>query len=276
MERLHEQRPRLRALAYRMLGSVSEAEDALQEAWLRVHRSPPGPVDNLDGWLTTAVAHTCLDLLRARSRRELPAGVHLPDPLVGVVASPEDEAVLAESVGLAVQVVLDRLTPGERLAFVLHDGFGVPFARIAALLDREPAAVRQLASRARRRVRAAPVPDTDVAGQRRVVDAFFAAARRGDFDALIDLLDPEITLRADAGPGRMWEIHGPQDAAGRALLFARPDSDVRPVLVHGAAGAVVLLAGEPAVLLAFTVVMGRIAEIDVFADPARVRALTAG
>lgn len=273
LRRLHEQRPRLRALAHRILGSSRDAEDAVQETWLRVHRSPPRGVGNLDAWLSTAVAHTCLDRLRAeRARPELPSG--LPDPLlVSSAESPEDQALLADSVGLAMQVVLARLEPAERIAFVLHDSFDVPFDRIAMLLDRTPAAARQLASRARRRVRDAPIPDGDHAAQRRVVDAFFAAARHGDFDALVAQLDPQITLRADAGPGTGWEIHGPRDTATRALLFARPSSDVRPVLVNGAAGAVIMFDGQPGVLIAFTVTGGRIAEIDVYADRERVDAL---
>ena len=276
LARLHEQRPHWQSLAHRILGSAGDAEDAVQETWLRVHRSPPHSVDNLDAWLTTALAHTCLDLLRARrSRPEQPSGNELPDPL-SVIADPGDgpeaSAVLSDSLGLAMQVVLSRLEPPERIAFVLHDGFDMPFDRIAELLARTPAATRQLASRARRRVRGAPVPDHDRQAQRAVVDAFFAAARSGDFDALVAQLDPGITLRADAGAGAGWEIHGPRDTATRALLFARPSSDVYPVLVNGGAGAVIRFEGRPGVLLAFTVSGGRIAEIDVYADRERVDA----
>ncbi|AHH21195.1 RNA polymerase sigma factor, sigma-70 family [Nocardia nova SH22a] len=274
LSRLHEQRPRWQALAHRILGSAGEAEDAVQETWLRVHRSPPRSVGNLDAWLTTALAHTCLDLLRARrSRPEQPSGTELPDPLSVIADSgdgPEERAVLSDSLGLAMQVVLSRLDPPERIAFVLHDSFGVPFDRIAPLLDRTPAATRQLASRARRRIRAAPVPDHDRAAQRAVVDAFFTAARSGDFEALVGQLDPGITLRGDAGAGGGWEIHGPRDTATRALLFARPSSDVHPVLVNGGAGAVVRFEGRPGVLMGFTVTGGRIAEIDVYADRERV------
>ncbi|MGA4786538.1 MULTISPECIES: sigma-70 family RNA polymerase sigma factor [Nocardia] len=276
LQRLHDQRPRLRALAHHMLGSATDAEDAVQETWLRVHRSPPRAVGNLDAWLTTAVAHTCLDLLRTRrSRPEQPSGTQLPDPLFVAAdgpAAPEEQALLSDSVGLAMQMVLSQLEPAERIAFVLHDSFAVPFDHIAALLDRTPAATRQLASRARRRLRAAPTPDGELADQRAVVEAFFAAARRGDFEALVAQLAPEIVLRADAGAGGGWEIHGPRDTATRALLFARPSSDVRPVLVNGAVGAVIMFDGQPGVLLAFTVTNGRIAEIYVYADRERVAA----
>ncbi|NKY45973.1 sigma-70 family RNA polymerase sigma factor [Nocardia cerradoensis] len=273
LQRLHDQRPRLRALAHHILGSAVDAEDAVQETWLRVHRSPPRAVGNIDAWLTTAVAHTCLDLLRARrSRREYPSGTRLPDPLLVADhrSGPEEQALLSDSVSLAMQAVLTRLDPAERVAFVLHDIFAVPFDRIAALLDRTPAAARQSASRARRRLRAAPTPEGDLGDQRVVVDAFFAAARRGDFEALVAQLAPDIVLRADAGAGGGWEIHGPRDTATRALLFARPSSDVRPVLVNGAAGAVIMFDGQPGVLIAFTVTNERIAEIYVYADRERV------
>ncbi|MBF5000427.1 sigma-70 family RNA polymerase sigma factor [Nocardia sp. BSTN01] len=273
LQRLHDQRPRLRALAHHILGSAVDAEDAVQETWLRVHRSPPRAVGNIDAWLTTAVAHTCLDLLRARrSRPEYPSGTRLPDPLLVAdgPAAPEEQALLADSVGLAMQRVLSELDPAERIAFVLHDIFAVPFDHIAALLDRTATAARQLASRARRRLRAEPMPEGDLADQRAVVDAFFAAARRGDFEALVTQLAPEIVLRADAGAGGGWEIHGPRDTATRALLFARPSSNVRPVLVNGAAGAVIMFDGQPGVLIAFTVTNERIAEIYVYADRERV------
>ncbi|PPJ37079.1 RNA polymerase subunit sigma-70 [Nocardia nova] len=276
LQRLHEQRPRLRALAHHILGSAVDAEDAVQETWLRVHRSPPRAVGNLDAWLNTAVAHTCLDLLRARrSRPERLSVTRFPDPLLVVAdqgSAPEEQAVLRDSVGLAMQMVLSQLDPAERIAFVLHDIFAVPFDHIAAVLDRTSAATRQLASRARRRLRAAPVTDEDPGDRRAVVDAFFAAARRGDFEALVAQLDPEVVLRADAGAGGGWEIRGPRDTASRALLFARPSSDVRPVLVNDAPGAVVMFDGQPGVLLAFTVADGRIAEIYVYADRQRVGA----
>ncbi|PPJ29022.1 sigma-70 family RNA polymerase sigma factor [Nocardia nova] len=276
LQRLHEQRPRLRALAHHILGSAVDAEDAVQETWLRVHRSPPRAVGNLDAWLNTAVAHTCLDLLRARrSRPERLSDTRFPDPLLVVAdqgSAPEEQAVLRDSVGLAMQMVLSQLDPAERIAFVLHDIFAVPFDHIAALLDRTSAATRQLASRARRRLRAAPVTDEDPGDRRAVVDAFFAAARRGDFEALVAQLDPEVVLRAAAGAGGGWEIRGPRDTASRALLFARPSSDVRPVLVNDAPGAVVMFDGQPGVLLAFTVADGRIAEIYVYADRQRVGA----
>ncbi|WP_063065257.1 sigma-70 family RNA polymerase sigma factor [Nocardia violaceofusca] len=275
LQRLHDQRPRLRALAHHILGSAVDAEDAVQETWLRVHRSPPRAVGNIDAWLTTAVAHTCLDLLRARrSRPEYPSGARLPDPLLVADhrSGPEEQALLTDSVSLAMQRVLSQLDPAERVAFVLHDIFAVPFDPIAALLDRTPAAARQSASRARRRLRAAPIPEGGLGDQRAVVDAFFAAARGGDFEALVAQLAPEIVLRADAGAGGGWEIHGPHETAGRALLFARPSSDVRPVLVNGAAGAVIRFDGKPGVLIAFTVTGGRIAEIYVYADRERVAA----
>lgn len=275
LQRLHDQRPRLRALAHHILGSAVDAEDAVQETWLRVHRSPPRAVGNIDAWLTTAVAHTCLDLLRARrSRPEYPSGTRLPDPLLVADhrSGPEEQALLSDSVSLAMQAVLTQLDPAERVAFVLHDIFAVPFDQIATLLDRTPAATRQLASRARRRLRAAPMPEGDLGDQRAVVDAFFAAARRGDFEALVAQLAPDIVLRADAGAGGGWEIHGPRDTATRALLFARPSSDVWPVLVNGAAGALIRFDGQPGVLIAFTVTNGRIAEIYVYADRERVAA----
>lgn len=278
LRRLTEQRPRLHAMAYRMLGSVSEADDALQEAWVRVRRSTAEPTDNVDGWLRVAVAHVCVDLLRSRrARHEVPMGERLPDPIVTPVAStPESEAVLADSVGLAMQVVLDRLTPAERIAFVLHDSFEVPFDRIAALLDRSPAATRQLASRARRRVRIAPTPDPDLRAQRRVVDAFAAAAHSGDFEALLAVLDPDIVLRADTGTGLLQEFRGRRDTASRAVLFAQSTMDLHWILVNGGIGVLSLEHDTPTVLLAFTVTGDRIAEIDIYADRRRVGQLLAG
>jgi RNA polymerase sigma factor (sigma-70 family) len=275
---LERHRPRLWAMAYRMLGSVAEADDALQEAWLRIRRTPAEGVWNPGGWLTTAVAHVCLDLLRARrARPEDPGGVRLPDPIITAedVRSPETEALLADSVGMALQVVLGTLNPAERVALVLHDSFAVPFEDVAVILDRTPEAARQLASRARRRVRAAPAPDTGIAAQRRVVGAFFDAARRGDLDGLVEVLDPDVLLRGDLGDGTLREITGSGEAAAEAVRFAHPQAELRPVLVNGAAGVVVSVHGQPSVIMAFTVTGGWVAEIDVLADTARVRAAIA-
>jgi RNA polymerase sigma factor (sigma-70 family) len=280
LERFEEHRTHLRAVAYRMLGSLSEADEAVQEAWLRLSRSDPSGIDNLGGWLTTVVARVCLNTLRARkSRREEPLDAHLPDPIVsrpdGV--DPEHEALLADSVGLALLVVLETLAPAERLAFVLHDVFAVPFDEIAAILERSPAAARQLASRARRRVQgAAPLPDADLALQREVVDAFFAAARDGDFEALVAVLDPDVVLRSDGGvarPGASFVLHGARAVAESAMTFARLSPFVRPALVNGAAGVVVAPRGRPFSVLGFTVREGRIVEIDGLADPERLRQL---
>jgi RNA polymerase sigma factor (sigma-70 family) len=279
-ERFEEHRTHLRAVSYRMLGSLSEADDAVQEAWLRVSRSDTSGVENLGGWLTTVVARVCLNMLRSRkSRREEPLGVHMPDPVVsredGV--DPEYEALLADSVGLALLVVLETLSPAERLAFVLHDMFAVPFDEIAPMVGRSPTAARQLASRARRRVRgAAPAPDADIARQREVVDAFFAAARGGDFDALVAVLDPDVVLRSDGGaerPGATAVVHGAGAVAERALMFARLSPFVRPALVNGVAGVVVAPRGEPFSVMAFTVTGGKIVAIDGLADPTRLREL---
>jgi RNA polymerase sigma factor (sigma-70 family) len=275
-----EHRAHLRAVAYRMLGSLSEADDAVQEGWLRLSRSDTSDVENLRAWLTTVVARVCLNVLRSRrTRREEPLGVHVPDPVVSPAdgTQPEHEALLADSVGLALLVVLETLAPAERLAFVLHDMFAVPFEEIAALVDRSPAATRQLASRARRRVQGqAPVPDPDLAGQRRVVDAFFAAARDGDFEALVAVLDPEVVLHSDGGELRRSAtlvVHGAQEVASRALTFARLTPYVRPALVNGAAGVVVAPRGRPFSVMGFTVSGGRIVEIDSVSDPARLREL---
>ena len=279
-ERFEEHRAHLRAVAYKMLGSLSEAEDAVQESWLRLSRTDTSEVENLRAWLTTVVARVSLNVLRSRrTRREEPLDVRVPDPVVSRDdgTQPEHEALLADSVGLALLVVLETLAPAERLAFVLHDMFGVPFDEIAGMVDRSPAAARQLASRARRRVQgAAPVPDADLAGQRKVVDAFFAAARDGDFDALVAVLDPDVVSRSDGGtlrPGATGVVRGAREVAARALTFARLSPFVRPALVNGAAGAVVAPRGEPFSVMGFTVVGGRIVEIDAITDPERLRAL---
>jgi RNA polymerase sigma factor (sigma-70 family) len=279
-ERFEANRRHLRAVAYRMLGSVSEADDAVQEAWLRLTRTDASRVENLAGCLTTVVARVSLDMLRSRNaRREQPLGTHVPEPIVSpdAGADPEHEALIADSVGLALLVVLETLSPGERLAFVLHDMFGVPFDEIAPIVDRSPAAARQLASRARRRVRgAAPAPDPDLAQQRRVVDAFLAAARDGDFDALVAVLDPDVVLRVDRGavrPGASREVRGAAEVAGQALTFAQLAPLARPALVNGAAGFVVTQHGRPVSVAGFTVTHGKIAEIDLLADPARLRQL---
>ncbi|HEX5438834.1 MAG TPA: sigma-70 family RNA polymerase sigma factor [Gemmatimonadaceae bacterium] len=278
-ERFEENRAHLRAVAYRMLGSLSDAEDAVQESWLRLSRSDTCGVENLAGWLTTVVARVCLDMLRSRtSRGEVSLDAHAPEPGVGHGDGfdPEHEAVLADSVGLAMLVVLDTLDPAERVAFVLHDMFGVPFDRIASIVQRSPAAARQLASRARRRVRGgAAVPDADLARRREVVDAFLAAARDGDFDALIALLDPDVVLRADrvAAPvGVPREIHGAMAVATQAVKGGARAA--RPALVNGAVGAVVAPRGQLLMVLAFAIDHGRIVAIDAITDPARLRELS--
>jgi RNA polymerase sigma-70 factor (ECF subfamily) len=276
-DRFEANRSHLRAVAYRMLGSVSEADDAVQEAWLRLSRADVGEVENLRAWLTTVVARVSLDMLRARnSRREEPFGARLPEPIISREddADPEHEALLADSVGLALLVVLETLGPAERLAFVLHDMFAVPFEEIAPIVGRSPAAARQLASRARRRVRgAAPVPDADLAAQRKVVDAFLAAARAGDFDALVAVLDPDVVLRVDRGAPGARELRGIAAVAGEARTFARFTAFARPALVNGAAGVVVAPGGRPRAVAGFVVAQGHIVEIDVLADPARLREL---
>ena len=279
-ERFEQSRTRLRAVAYRMLGSLSEADDAVQESWLRVSRSGASGVENLDGWLRAIVARVCLDMLRSRrSRREEPLGARVPEPIVSRIDAmdPEHEALLAESVGLALLVVLETLSPAERLAFVLHDAFAVPFDEIAAIVGRSPAAARQLASRARRRVQAARVPDTDLTGQRAVVDAFMAAARAGDFDALLALLDPDVVVRADSGApaGSAWrEVRGAREVARHALSFSRFAGRARPALVNGAAGIVSWTPdGRPFSVIGFTVRRGRIVEMDIFAATGRLRRL---
>jgi len=276
-ERFEEHRSRLRAVAYRMLGSLSEADDAVQEAWLRLNRADTSGVENLAGWLTTVVARVCLNLLRSReTRREEPLDVHVPDPIISREGrgDPEHEALLADSVGLALLVVLETLTPAERLAFVLHDMFAVPFEEIAPMIERSPAAARQLASRARRRVRGQAVaPDPDVTRQRAVVNAFFAATRDGDFDALVAVLDPDVVLRADGGAARTRPtvvIHGARAVAGQAATAARLAPFVRPALVNGTAGAVVVVAGRVFSVMGFTVAHGKIVAIDVLYDPERL------
>ncbi|MDN3358742.1 sigma-70 family RNA polymerase sigma factor [Actinomadura sp. DC4] len=275
--RFEENRVHLRAVAYRMLGSLSEADDAVQEAWLRFSRAGAGGVDNLGGWLTTIVARVCLTMLRSRtSRREDPLEAHVPDPVVSLdEAGPEQEALLADSVGLALLVVLQTLAPAERLAFVLHDMFAVPFEEIAPIVDRSPAAARQLASRARRRVRgSAPVPDADPARQRAVVNAFLAASRAGDFDALVAVLDPDVVLRADFGGKDLSSvIRGARTVAGRALMFQEYAPYARPVTVNGAPGILADPEGRPFSVMAFTITGGRIVQIDVLADPERLRRL---
>jgi RNA polymerase sigma factor (sigma-70 family) len=279
--RFEAQRPHLRAVAYRMLGSLTEADDAVQETWLRVSRADSEDVGNLRGWLTTIVARVCLNTLQSRrSRREQPLGPHVPDPIVGPDdgVDPEHEALLADSVGLALLVVLDALAPAERLAFVLHDMFAVPFEDIAPIVERSPAATRQLASRARRRIRsAAPYPDADLSSQREVIDAFLAASREGDFEALIAVLDPDVVVRADAGalrPGASMLVRGASAVAEQAVRFARSGGgEARPALVNGAAGAVFASRGRPFSVAGFTVRHGRIVAINVLADPARLRRL---
>ena len=277
--RFEEHRTRLRAVAYRMLGSLSEADDAVQEAWLRLSRTDADEIENLDGWLTTVVARVSLNMLRSReSRREEPLGPHVPDPIVDPAdgTAPEHEALLADSICLALLVVLEALSPAERLAFVLHDMFGVPFDEIGPIVDRSPEAARQLASRARRRVRGAPEPDADLAAQREVVDAFLAAAREGDFEGLIAVLDPRVVLRADAGalaaiPSR--EVHGAEAVARGAMGFARMGLRFKPALINGAVGIVSTRDGEPFSVGGLTVRGGRIVEIDILADPERLRRL---
>jgi RNA polymerase sigma-70 factor (ECF subfamily) len=275
--RFEEHRSRLRAVAFRMLGSVSEADDAVQEAWLRLSRADVRGVDNLGGWLTTVVARVCLNMLRSRRQRgEQPLDVHVPDPIVGPDSGldPEYEAVLADAVGLALLVVLEALGPAERVAFVLHDMFAVPFEEIAVMLERSPEATRQLASRARRRVRGQAVtPEPDVARQREVVDAFFAAARRGDLAGLIAVLDPDVVLRADGGAGRArptFTMRGAAQVAGQAITGERFAPFVRPALVNGAAGVVVAAKGRVLSIMGFTVAGGRIVAIDVLWDPDRL------
>jgi RNA polymerase sigma factor (sigma-70 family) len=276
-ERFEENRTRLRAVAYRMLGSLSEADDAVQEAWLRLSRSETSDVENLSGWLTTVVARVCLDMLRSRgSRREEPLGAHVPEPIVsredGI--DPEHEALLADSVGPALLVVLETLAPPERIAFVLHDMFAVPFDEIAPIVGRSPASARQLASRARRRVRGAgTVPDADLTRQREVVDAFLAASRGGDFDALLAVLDPDVVLRADRAAVQMGASREVRGAAAVADTFSGRARAAQPALVNGAVGLVWATGGRPRIVFGFTITRGKIVEIVLVADPDRLRQL---
>ncbi|WP_409240002.1 sigma-70 family RNA polymerase sigma factor [Streptomyces sp. PA5.6] len=280
-EGFEQNRVRLRAVAYRMLGSLAEADDAVQEAWLRLSRADAAAIASLDAWLTTVLVRICLNMLRSRNtRREDLMGVHVPDPVVSHVegVNPEDAALLADSVGLALQVVLDELTPAERLAFVLHDMFDLPYDEIAPLAGCSTANARQLASRARRRVRAIEgrAPDPDMAQQRQAVDAFFTAARNGELNDLVAVLHPNVVLRADEGAARPEEsvvVHGAAVVAGRAVMFERPGAAVRPVLVNGAAGVVVTVQGKPVSVMGFTVSGGKIVQIDVMADPERLARL---
>ena len=275
-----EHRPHLRAVAYRMLGSTSEADDALQEAWIRLSRSNAGEIDNLEAWLVTVVGRVALNMLRSRkTRREQPLDAHLPDPIVDRaeddIYDPEHEALLSDSVGLALLVVLETLTPAERLAFVLHDMFSVPFEEIAPIVERSPEATRQLASRARRRVRgAAPVPDADLTAQWEVVEAFLAAARDGDFDALVAVLDPDIVLREDWGSGTIVEVRGAHNVARQARAASQRGGLVgRLALINGAPGWVSVLDGELYAIAALTTQNGRITTMDILLDPARLARL---
>ncbi len=277
--RFEEHRERLRGVAYRLLGSLSEADDAVQEAWLRLGRTDASAIENLGGWLTTVVARVSLNMLRARGSRPVTVSeVHVPEPIVDPAdgVDPEHEALLADSVGLALLVVLERLSPPERIAFVLHDVFAMPFEEIARVLDRSPDAARQLASRARRRVRAEQsVPDADLGAQRRVVDAFLAAARNGDFEGLLRVLDPDVVAWVDFGPERgSRETRGAAAVAANALAFSRLDGTVvRPALVNGVAGLVTVRHGKPFSVMAVTVRRERIAELTILADPDRLARL---
>ncbi len=267
--RFDRERPRLRAVAYRIVGSMSEADDAVQEAWLRLQRTDAGGIDNLEAWLTTVVARICLNILRRRrARAEEPLDAFVPEPIISTDArdDPEQEALLADAVGIALQVVIDSLTPAERLAYVLHDMFATPFEEIAVLLERSPEAARQLASRARRRIRgAAPAPDPDLARQRVVVDAYFAAAREGDIDALVAVLDPDIVVRTHGRAG-ISERRGAERVARAAVHWRRFAPFVRPALINGAAGAVAFDGDTPFAILAFTVIDDRAVSIDIFND----------
>ena len=278
VERFEEHRGRLRAVAYRMLGSLSEADDAVQEAWLRLSRSDADEIENLGAWLTTVVGRLSLNMLRSRrTRHEQPLdAVRVPEPIVDRAdgTDPEHEALLADSVGLALLVVLETLSPPERLAFVLHDIFAVPFDEIAPIVDRSPEAARQLASRARRRVRAEDtVPDADLDAQREVVEAFLAAAREGDFDRLVAVLDPDVVLRQDFGAAGSREVRGSTAVAGQAVAYSQPELVIKPALINGAVGVVATRDGQPFSVGAFTVRHGKIVEMDWLADAARLREL---
>jgi RNA polymerase sigma factor (sigma-70 family) len=273
-DRFEQHRPHLRAVAYRMLGSVSETDDALQEAWLRVRDQDAGSVENMQAWLTTVVGRVCLNMLRSRRTRREDLSVHVPDPVVSWEENdPEHQGLLADSVGLALIVALEALTPAERLAFVLHDVFAVPFADIAAALDRSEAAAQQLASRARRRIRNSPEPDADLARQRQVVDAFFAASRNGDFETLLEVLDPDVQLRIDGGTLRVGASlvrHGAEAVAAHTVTYSKLYPFIRPALVNGAAGAVVAPHGQVLSVMAFTVTNSKITRIDSLVDPERL------
>ncbi len=277
-QQFEEHRPRLRAVAYRMLGSLSEADDAVQDAWLRLSRTDTSEVENLGGWLTTVVARVALNMLRSRKTRgEQPLDVHVPDPIVDPAdgTDPEHEALLADSVGLALLVVLETLSPPERMAFVLHDMFAVPFEQIATIIERTPEATRQLASRARRRVRgSAPAPDPDLPAQWKVVDAFLAAAREGNFEGLVALLDPDVVLHADGGlTGLSRHVEGAEAVAGQAMMWSRAGLTQRRALVNGAAGMVALRDGRPFSVMGCTIKDGKIAEMDILVDPDRLAGL---
>jgi RNA polymerase sigma factor (sigma-70 family) len=279
-QQFEEHRTRLRAVAYRMLGSLSEADDAVQETWLRLNRIDSDEVENLGGWLTTVVARVSLNILRSRrSRPEEPLDARMPEPIVDRAdgTDPEHEALLADSVGLALLVVLETLNPAERLAFVLHDMFAVPFDEIAPIVDRSPEAARQLASRARRRVQGeAAIPDADLDTQREVLDAFLAAAREGDFEALLEVLDPDVVLRADGGAvalGASRLVRGAANVARQASAFSQLDIEVRPALVNGAVGTVNLRDGRPFSIAGFTIRNRRIVEMDIVADPEQLSRL---
>jgi len=278
-ERFERHRPRLRAVSYRMLGSLTEAEDAVQEAWLRFSGADTSDVEDLGAWLTTVVARICLNSLRSRkTRREDPVGAHIPDPIVSAVnaVGPEDDALIADSIGLALLIVLDTLAPAERLAFVLHDVFDVPFEQIASILDRSEPATRQLASRARRRLSATPTPEADLAEQWELVDAFLAAARDGDFDRLLAVLDPDVVRRVDAGatsPGVPLIVHGAREVAAGALGFQKLGYVSRRALINGGPGVVSFAGDQPVSVVGFTIAGGRIVEMDILTDPVRVREL---
>jgi RNA polymerase sigma factor (sigma-70 family) len=280
-ERFERERPQLRRIAYRMLGTVEEADDAVQEAWIRLSRKDESTVENLAAWLTTVVSRVSLDMLRARrARREEYVGSWMPEPIVAIDngPSPEDEALIADGVGLALYVVLETLSPAERLAFVLHDMFAVPFDEIAAIVGRSPEATRQLASRARRRVqRARPEPDVELTEQRQIVDAFLAASREGDFDALLELLDPQVVLRVDAGPGSPLArppIVGREAVIAEARQWTTMAPFSRPATVNGAAGGVIGRPGRPFAVVGVTVANGRITALDFVVDPAKLARIT--
>jgi RNA polymerase sigma-70 factor (ECF subfamily) len=278
-ERFEEHKPQLRAVAYRMLGSVAEADDALQEAWLRIHNEDSGVVENIQAWLTTVVGRVCLNMLRSRrTRREKLSEFHVPDPIVSLhdPAGPEQEAMLADSVGLALLVVLDALSPAERFAFVLHDVFGVPFSDIATALSRSEAATQQLASRARRRVQNVPDPDRDLVRQKRLVDAFFAAARDGDFESLVQILHPDVVLRIDGGTLRQdasLVLRGAEAVSKHTRIYSSLHLHVVPALVNGTVGALVVPHGRPFAVMGFAIHQQRITEIDVLLDPERLACL---